>query len=126
MAGLKNVMIVEDDPMIRDLYKYILIDGGYIVETASGADELYSKLKVFQPECVLLDIMLPGISGIDILKDLRTDPAYKCENAKIVLLTNLADSKVTETAINNGADGYVIKADIMPKDLLDIIKSVED
>lgn len=126
MAGLRKILIVEDDVMIRDLYRVALVDKQYIVETAGDATVAYQKASTFQPECIFLDIMLPGVSGLEILKELRTNPAHKCQNAKIVILTNLAQRSATENAIENGADGYVIKADILPKDLPAVIASLEE
>lgn len=125
MDGLKNVMLVEDDAMIRELYCTVLLDSQYKVETAVNADELYKKLVDFHPDYVLLDLMLPGISGMEILKELRSNPERNSQNAKIVLLTNMSQPNVRENAINSGADGYVIKADILPTDLPKIISTLD-
>jgi len=126
MAGLKNVLLVEDDPMIREMYRIILVDRQYKIEMAGNSEELFKKLETFHPDCILLDVMLPGMSGLEILKLLRTDPKYGCQKTKIVILSNLAQRSVTDSAIELGADGYVIKSDILPKDLPEIISSLED
>src|SRR5579872_376240 len=126
MAGLKNVLIVEDDVLILDLYRSALVGSHkYTVEVAKNADELYQKLQSFHPDLIFLDIMLPGISGLEILKELRTNPVYGCTGTKIVILTNLAQRSVTDNAIANGADGYIIKADILPKDLVVVAESMD-
>ena len=126
MAGLRNVLVVEDDPMIRDLYRMSLANDGYDVEVADSADEMYLKLEKFHPNVVLLDVMLPYKSGLEILQELRNDPSYGCVDAKIIVLTNLAQRSVADNAINNGADGFIIKAEILPKDLDKVIKSLEE
>ncbi|MDB5183326.1 MAG: Response regulator receiver protein [Candidatus Saccharibacteria bacterium] len=126
MAGLKNVLLVEDEPMIRDLYRIALADSGYTVEVADNADEAFTKLGKFQPDCIFLDVMLPGTSGLEILTELRSNPAHGCMDAKIVILTNLAQRSVADNAMEHGADGYVIKADIFPRDLPKVIKSLEE
>jgi CheY-like chemotaxis protein len=126
VAGLRKILIVEDDVMIRDLYRIALVDKQYSVEIAGDAPTVFQKVLTFQPDCILLDIMLPGVSGLEILKELRTNPAHGCQNTKVVILTNLAQRSVTESAMANGADGYVIKADILPKDLPEVIKSLEE
>lgn len=126
MAGLKNVLIVEDDVMIRELYRSTLVNSQYNVELAGDANELYAKLGNFRPDYIFLDIMLPGVSGLEILKELRTNPTRGCMQTKIVILTNLAQRSVADNAMSSGADGYIIKADILPKDLPDIIASLEE
>lgn len=126
MAGLRKILIVEDDVMIRDLYRVALVDKQYTVEIAADAAAVYAKAPVFHPDCILLDIMLPGVSGLEILRELRTNPVHQCQSVKIVIITNLAQRSATENAIANGADGYVIKADILPKDLPAVITSLEE
>lgn len=126
MAGSKNVLIVEDEAMIRDLYRMALISAGYAVESAADSEEMYEKLKLFHPDFIFLDIMLPEVSGLEILSELRSNPAHLCIEAKIVILTNLAQKSVADTAIERGADGYIIKADVLPEDLPSIITSLSD
>lgn len=126
VAGLRKILIVEDDVNIRDLYRSALVEADYAVETAGNVDDLYEKLVSYRPDCIFLDIMLPGTSGLEILKELRSNPARNSLDAKIVMLTNLAQRSVVENAMEHGADGYVIKADILPKDLNRVIASLEE
>ena len=126
MDGLRKILIVEDDVMIREMYRIALVDKGFVVEIADDGDSAYQKVKEFHPDCILLDIMLPGVSGLEILKELRTNMVYNCSKTKIVMLTNLAQRNVTENAIANGADAFIIKVDILPKDLPTIIQSLKD
>lgn len=126
MAGLRNVLVVEDDAMIRDLYKMALANAEYVVDVADSAEELYTKLERFHPDVIFLDVMLPGTSGLQILKELRTNPARGCMDSKVIVLTNLAQRSVADNAMDNGADGFIIKADILPKDLPKVIESLEE
>jgi DNA-binding response OmpR family regulator len=126
MAGLKNVLIIEDDAMIRELYRAALVDADFTIEVAGSASEAYEKLKIFHPDCVFLDVMLPNVSGLEILKELRTNPVHGCQEAKIVILSNLAQNTIADNAMANGADGYIIKADIHPQNLPEVIKSLEE
>ncbi len=125
MAGFQNVLIVEDEVMIRELYYLALQKAGYQVKLAGDAGGAFKVLESFQPDIIFLDIMLPGMSGIDILKKLRGNPEYHCQQTKIVLITNLGQQNLAEVAMAERADGYVIKADIVPKDLIRIIHSLE-
>lgn len=125
MGGFRNVLIVEDEVMIRELYYITLTKAGYKTEVAGDATQTFERLQNFQPDIIFLDIMLPGMSGIDILKRLRTDPIYHCQQTKIVLITNLGQQNLAEIAMAQHADGYIIKADIVPRHLVTIIKSLE-
>ncbi len=126
VAGLRNVLIVEDDVMIRDLYRIALVDANYLVEVASNVDEVYQKITTFHPDCILLDIMLPGTSGLEILQELKTNEARGCTDSKIIMITNLAQRTTVDNALQAGAEGYIIKADILPKDLPKVIASLEE
>jgi len=125
MAGLQNILLVEDDVMIRELYNTTLVRNGFRVEGAGNSEEAFAKLKTFHADVIFLDIMLPGYSGIDILKELRTDPQYGSQQTKIMMLTNLVQEDLIDKAMKLGANGYVVKADILPNDLLNIISSLE-
>lgn len=126
MAGFQNVLIVEDEVMIRELYYLTITKAGYTVEVAGDATAAFEKLKTFRPDIIFLDIMLPGMSGIDILKRLRNDPLHHAQKTKIVLITNLGQQNLADVAMAEHADGYVIKADIVPRDLVKIIQSFEE
>lgn len=125
MAGLKKVLIVEDNELIRELYHNVLEQSGYETQAVGGAEELFTKLQDFHPECILLDLMLPGKSGLDILIELRANPVYGCQNTKIIILTNIAQLATSNQAVASGADGYIIKTDINPIELPQIIESLE-
>ncbi|MHB1865343.1 MAG: response regulator transcription factor [Candidatus Saccharimonadales bacterium] len=118
-------MLVEDEAMIRQLYRTALIKADFNVAEAEDVNELYTKLRDFHPDVVFLDIMLPGVSGLEILKELRNNPAHGCTEAKIIILTNIGQRSIADNATENGADGFIIKADILPKDLVEVIHSLE-
>ena len=126
MAGSKNVLLIEDEPALRDLYKNALVQAGYIVEVAGDADEAYTKLAEFLPDYICLDVMLPGKSGLEILHDLRSNPSLRSTQARILVLTNLAQRSVADNAMEHGADGYIIKADILPAELPEILVSLDE
>jgi DNA-binding response OmpR family regulator len=126
MAGSRNVMLVEDEVALRQLYRAALVEAGHTVMEAESADELYVKLLNFHPQYIFLDVMLPGVSGLEILKDLRNNPARGCMDSKIVILTNLGQRSVADGAMEEGADGFIIKADILPKEIPKVIDSLEE
>lgn len=125
MAGLQNVLLVEDDKNISDLYSETLTRAGYTVSLAATGDIALEQAEALHPDLVLLDIMIPGHSGLEVLKMLRTNPQYGCIRTKIVMVTNLAEADTSKEAWSNDADGFVVKANILPSDLLEVIKSLE-
>jgi CheY-like chemotaxis protein len=92
---------------------------------AIDGEEGLAKAKSWQPELIFLDIMMPKMDGFQVLKLLRHDPAYGCTETRIVILTNLGDASKVSPDVQQDMDGYVIKAEIVLSDLLDIIKSLE-
>lgn len=124
MAGSQRILLVEDNPQIIDLYTTVLKNAGFTVDLAGTVDEALEKAKQLQPDLILLDIMLPGgKTGLEALKILRTDPSYGCTNKHMIVLTNLGLTDEIEKECRQYADSYLIKADIVPHDLLRIVKA---
>jgi CheY-like chemotaxis protein len=98
---------------------------GYDIEVAVDGEDGLEKAKQFHPDLVFLDIMMPNVDGLRVLKLLRHDEQYNSTKAKIVLLTNLGDANRVNPKVKQDMDGYVIKAEIELSDLIDIIKSFE-
>ena len=101
------IYCVEDDDSIRELMLYALRASGFEADGFSGGDGLFDALGRVQPELILLDIMLPGMDGMEILKTLRSNPA----TARIPVI--LASAKGTEydkvVGLDSGADDYLAK-----------------
>lgn len=124
MAGLPKILIIEDNPQLREIYTLMLESSGYTVETAPDGPHGLQQCMTGRPDIVFLDIMMPGMSGLEVLDALRDKPEYNGQNAKIVLLTNLGHDDRIEDAWKKKADGYVVKADINATDLIDVINSL--
>ncbi len=125
MAGPRKILLVEDNAELRNLYETFLKYNKFTVETAVDGEDGIAKAKEFQPDFIFLDIMMPKMDGFEVLKTLRHDPSYNCTKTKIILLTNLGDGTQISESTRKDMDGYVIKAEIVLKDLLDIMKSLE-
>lgn len=101
------IYIVEDDRSIRDLVIYALHNENYKAEGFENAEEFFSKVKKELPTLVMLDIMLPGMSGLEILDNMKRDA--KLKNIPVIMLT----AKTTEfdkiTGLDRGADDYITK-----------------
>ena len=119
--GIK-VLCVEDEHFISELYARALRRAGYDVTTLlSGEDGLRAALKN-EYDIILLDLMIPGITGFEVLRQLRAQaPELK---AKILITTNLDQEDESRDEIEKMADGYLIKAEFTPRQLVGIIDDV--
>lgn len=125
MAGLRKILLVEDNLELRNLYEIFLKQHGYDVATAADGEQGLEAAKQYKPDLIFLDVMMPKKNGFEVLKILRHDPSYGCTKTKIVILTNLGDSGKVSADVRRDMDGYVIKAEIELGSLLEIIKSFE-
>ncbi len=123
MVGSQKILLVEDNVELRTIYEQYLTRRGYEIVLAVDGEDGLEKAKQHQPWLVFLDIMLPKLDGLKVLKMLRHDESYGCTKSKIVLLTNLGDASRVDPKVQKDMDGYVIKAEIDLPDLIDIIKS---
>ena len=126
MAGSQKILLVEDNLELRMIYEQYLRRRGYDIVTAVDGEEGLEMAKKYRPWLIFLDIMMPKIDGLKLLKMLRHDDDYGCTKSKIVLLTNLGDASRVDPKIQKDMDGYVIKAEIELADLIAIIKSFQE
>lgn len=121
MPGIKSVLIIEDDRFIGEMYVRSLKQAGYEVEwSVTGAEGQAAALSKSY-DLILLDLMLPEKEGTDVLEDLCGQGNNKVPNSRIIVLTNFDQDDEARIAMQNMVDGYLIKADITPKRLLEII-----
>lgn len=119
---IKKILIVEDEPMIRRMYRAALGQEGYDIDEAEDGEEAYHKLdKPHNIDLILLDLMLPKMDGITLLKKIR-QPNCASQKIPVFLLTNLGLDELVQEALSLGAAKYIIKANIFPDDLVQIIK----
>jgi two-component system, cell cycle response regulator DivK len=103
----KSILIVEDDPTNVQLVRLLLSDEGYDLRSAHNADEAMDALETFQPGLILMDIQLPGKSGLELTRQLRANPALK--GASIVALSGYARQDDQQSCLSAGCDGYIGK-----------------
>jgi len=112
----------EDDRFLRGLLTQKLDNEGFDVSIAADGNEGMEKIAQEKPDVVLLDIILPGIDGFEILKKMQADP--ELSKIPIMLLTNLGQQEDIERGLRLGAKGYLIKAHFTPSEIVDKIKAV--
>lgn len=115
----KKILIIEDDQFLRDFYQELFTSEGYTVDVAADGVDGEAKIKLGGWSLVLLDIMLPKKDGLNILRDIKANPA----NGPIVVLTNLGHDAVINQAFALGASGYLIKSAMNPDEVLTEIDS---
>ena len=108
-----NILIVEDEEALALLLRYNLEAEGYAVETAARGDEADLLLKERKPDLVILDWMLPGVSGIELCRRLRTRPETK--QLPIIMLTARGEESERVRGLATGADDYVVKPFSVPE-----------
>lgn len=118
----KRILLIEDDEYIRDIYQEVLTNEGIQVDISVDGDEGLAKVQEITYDLVLLDIMMPKLDGIGFLKVLKESKA-KTQLNKIILLTNLAQSKVIKKGLSLGAKTYLVKTDFTPHQLVEKIKT---
>ncbi len=108
-----KVLIVEDEESLRVSYATYLREEGFVVQEASDGQEALEKVQKFDYTIMLLDIMLPKIDGLEVLKRVKSNPNLK--NRPILLLTNLSRDSVIKEGFDLGAEGYLIKNSETPE-----------
>ena len=109
----KQILLVEDDELIRQLYGKILTTAGYEVIEAPDGNIAFKLMHEGGYDLVLLDIMLPGMNGLDILESLTQTPPTKPLGA-VIVLTNLDQDTTIAKGLSYGVRGYLIKSQVTP------------
>lgn len=120
----KKVLIVEDDPLLHTL----LTDGltslcqkGLELYPTTSAEDGLEKARAVQPDLIMLDLVLPGMTGFEFLEKLRTEAPNIC-NVPVVILSNLSDDSDREKAKSLGAIAYLVKADFSLGEISDAVE----
>lgn len=117
----KKILIADDEPDILEIVHYNLKNEGYEVYTAKDGDDALAKAKQLKPDLVILDIMMPKKTGVEVCEILRTQEAFK--DTLIIFLTALSDESSQVKGLDSGADDYVSKP-ISPKVLVSRVNAL--
>ena len=107
MASSGKVLIADDEPDILEILKYNLEKEGYQVSTAKDGNEALDKAKQYQPDLIILDMMMPKKNGLEVLELLRLQPSFR--ETLIMFLTALNDENTQLRSFTTGADDYISK-----------------
>ncbi|MEM7801454.1 MAG: response regulator [Chloroflexota bacterium] len=117
----KSVLIVDDEPMARTLLRLMLIRSGYdVIEATDGYDAL-EKLRTVLPDLVILDVMMPGLNGIEVCSTIRQEPATS--RLPVIMLSAKSDSASINDGLDAGATKYLTKP-VSPDELTSQVNEV--
>lgn len=120
----RKILIIEDEHFISELYIRALTRAGYDVTAEVDGQRGMDLAKTDQFDIILLDLMVPTITGIEVLRRLR-GPGSKPLKAKIIITTNLEQREETRADIESQADAYLVKAEITPRELVEFLNTIK-
>ncbi len=116
----KKILLVEDDVALAAVYRSRLELEGFEINEVHNGEEALSAAVSFKPDLILLDAMMPKISGFDVLDILRNTP--ETTNIRVIMLTALSQPKDKERAENLGVDDYLVKSQVVIGDVIERVR----
>ena len=119
-----TVLIIEDDQLLSKLMQKKIIDSGFNAVAALDGEEGLKKVAKLLPDLILLDLLLPGIDGFEVLRRLKRDTRFR--DIVVIVISNLGETKNIEAAMQEGAAEYIIKAESSPEQILTMVRRFID
>ncbi len=119
---MKRILIIEDDPIVSKIYRHKYEEAGYNVASAADGEAGWQQLKNFKPDLVQLDLMVPKINGVEIIKKIRAHQEFN--SLPIIVLSNGYMTDMVNEAIKAGANRYVSKMRCSPKLMLEVVNEL--
>lgn len=117
---MPKIAIIEDDQAISQMYRFKFEGEGYTVDTADNGKVGLALAESMKPDIILLDIMMPEMTGDQMLEELRKQPWGK--DIKVIILTNMGEQEIPPRVKELGVSGVILKADMTPKQVAEIVK----
>lgn len=111
-----KILLIEDDFFLSDIYQTKLSLEDFEVVVAEDGVEGLHQASVFLPDLILLDIMIPKMDGLEVLKKIKMD--YRLKNTPVILLSNLGQDNITQGGRDLGATDYLLKSDYTPRQVI--------
>lgn len=119
-----TILVIEDERFISELYTRALTNAGFKVVGITDGEQALHEAVNNHYDVILLDIMLPTMNGVDLLYKMKSEHVKPALTSKIIITTNLDQKEETRAKIEKMADGYLIKAEITPKELVAYVNQV--
>lgn len=117
-----KILLVDDDAFLRDMYATKFRELDFTIDIAETAEMALLKLRQDTYDVVLLDMVMPGMSGVELLKQLRTEKIGG--NPVCIILSNQSEESDKQAALNAGAAGYIIKAELIPSEVVETVQTL--
>lgn len=117
---MPKIAIIEDDQAISQMYRFKFEAEGFTVQTAENGKLGLELAEHMQPDIILLDLMMPEMTGDQVLEQLRATDWGK--NIKIIILTNMGEQEIPPRVRELGVNGVILKADMTPRQVADVVK----
>ena len=118
---MKKILIVEDDQLVANIYRNKFAVEGFTVEVASNGETGFNLVKSFRPDVVILDLILPRLSGVDLMKKIRAEAG--CEKLPLIVFSNTYLSNLVQEAWKAGATKCLSKANCSPKEVVEAVRA---
>lgn len=118
----RKVLIIDDDEFLLEMYTLKFQEHGFGVEVARNGKKALEVIPEYNPDIILLDIVMPSMDGFEVLREIKKQKL--APNALILVLTNLGQKDDTEKGMSLGADGYVVKAHFTPTEVVEKVKGL--
>ena len=118
---MKKILFIEDDQVVANVYRNKLAVEGYQVEVAVDGEAGLRLMRTFQPNVIILDLMLPGISGVDVIKEVRSEPDFA--KTPIIVFSNTYLTNIIQDAWRAGANKCLSKSSCTPKDVIEVVRN---
>jgi len=117
---MKKILIIEDDQIVANVYRNKLAVEGYRAETAADGETGLKLMRTFKPDTIVLDLMLPGISGLDVIKQVRSEEEFS--KTPIIVFSNTYLTNMIQEAWKAGATKCISKSNCSPKEVLEVVR----
>jgi CheY-like chemotaxis protein len=118
---MTRVLLVEDEEILRDAYEHVLQSSGEDVDLARNGVEALERCSSTTYDLILLDLMMPVLDGVGFLKEANLRKV--APRTRVVIFSNLSSGGNVSEALDLGADEHVLKSDLTPKDLLELVEN---
>ena len=119
---MKKILVAEDDKFLANAYRVKLTKANFEVKIVNDGDEAIETLKVFVPDLIILDLVMPGMDGFSVLETIKSSEEYK--NIPVLVASNLGESEDIVKATKLGANDYIVKTELSMKKLIEKINSI--